>query len=67
VQQRIRVQIEYLDGTTEDLDSEGQLQLGLPGMFLVPQPRGGHVGVNVLAVKRWEAIPSGLTVIRGAN
>jgi hypothetical protein len=67
VLQRIMVKIDYLDGTSEELEAAAALQMGLPGAILIPQPRDGHVGVNVAAVKRWEAIPSAVVVVRGTN
>ena len=64
---RIHVHIDYLDGTEEDMEAAEMLQLGVPGLLLVPLPRDAFIGVNLATVKRWEATPSGLAVVHGAN
>lgn len=64
---RIHVHIDYLDGTEEDMEAADMLQLGVPGLLLVPLPRDSFIGINLAVVRRWEATPSGLAVVRGAN
>lgn len=60
----VTLEIEYLDGTKEELVSADTLQLQ-PGFLLVPMPRDAFISINLAAVRRWEATPVGLAVVRG--
>lgn len=68
----IRVRVRYTDGEEEEFQAAGPIQLpgnGQPGegLLMIPMQRGGHVGIPLGVVKRWEATTSGLMVPPGAS
>jgi len=63
--QRATVTVTYLDGTTQTIELMGQLQV-IGSAVILPTARGGHVGLNLAAVRCWEATVSSIAVpIRG--
>jgi hypothetical protein len=66
VDQRTTVKIDYLDGESEVLEASGPLQM--QGVFLIiPQPRDSWIAIAQSIIRRWEAIPCQIAVVRGAN
>lgn len=62
--QRLTVEIEYLDGTTEKLEATGKLDLGTnPAFIIITTSRGEGIGIAVSAIKRWSAKASKLSVV----
>ena len=66
VQMVVRVAVTYHDGTTEEIQAAGPVQVQGPFM-IVPTAHNGHVGISERHIKRWEAVTSGLALVVGAN
>lgn len=62
--QRLQITIEYLDGTEEEIEAVGKLDLGsTPGFVMISTSRNEAIGINLQAVRKWKATASKLSVV----